>query len=87
MSVTIWINQHYLLRIHDIAEETLTHSAITHCIDFSLISQAGGLGSVTTSWTLGDVIVNTLARKARYMGSIPVVGAIFPILLTNHWLP
>ena len=36
---------------------------------------------MVTLGILGGLMVSTLARKARYMGSIPILGAIFPIFI------
>ena len=36
---------------------------------------------LVTSGTLGGIMVGTLARNARHVGSIPVVGAIHPIFI------
>ena len=40
------------------------------------------MGRVMTSGSLGGIIVSTLARIARDVGSI--LGAIFPIFITPH---
>ena len=36
------------------------------------------VGRVVTLGTLGGEIISTLARNARDVGSIPILGAIFP---------
>ena len=41
-----------------------------------------GLGRVVTSSSLGGVMINTLARHAKDVGSIPTIGAKFPIFIT-----
>ena len=41
-----------------------------------------GVNRMMTLWTLGSVMVNTLARTARDLGSVPGVGTIFHILIT-----
>ena len=41
-----------------------------------------GMGRVMTSGSLSGVRISTLARNAKYVDSIPVLGAIFPIFIT-----
>ena len=41
-----------------------------------------GVGRVGTSGSLGGIIVSTLSQNARDLGSIPTLGAIFPISIT-----
>ena len=40
-----------------------------------------GMGILVTSVSLGGVMVSILARNARYVGSIPAVGTLFPIFI------
>ena len=42
------------------------------------------MDNVVTSGRLGGDMVSTLDQKARYAGSIPTLGAIFPIFITPH---
>ena len=49
------------------------------------------MGIIVTSGTLGGVLVSTLAWSAIYVGSIPALGAMFPIFITpttivSDWL-
>ena len=39
------------------------------------------MGRVMTSGRLGGVMVSILAQNARVVGSIPIIGTIFPILI------
>ena len=41
------------------------------------------MGTVVTSGSLGGVMVRMLAQNARDVGSIPTLGAIFPIFITD----
>ena len=49
----------------------------------STLSQHVGVGMVVASGSLGRVILNTLARNARDVGSIPTLGAIFITSMTQ----
>ena len=40
------------------------------------------MGSMVTSGRLGDVIISTMAKNARGVGSIPALATIFPIFIT-----
>ena len=63
---------------------TLLIITVVVCTDFSGKEPHGqaGVGMVLTSGSLGGVIVSTLARNARDVGSIPALGTIFPIFIT-----
>ena len=39
---------------------------------------------MVASGNLGSVMVSTQVRNARDVGSIPALGAIFPIFITPH---
>ena len=41
-----------------------------------------GVDMVVISGSLGDVMINTVARIGRDVGLIPALGAIFPIMIT-----
>ena len=41
-----------------------------------------GVGRVVTPGSLGGVMVGMLAQNVRDVGSIPVLGMIFPIFIT-----
>ena len=41
-----------------------------------------GLDSVTTSGSIGDVMLSTLVSDERDVVSIPALGAMFPIFIT-----
>ena len=45
-----------------------------------------GVGSMATSGSLGGVMVRTLAWNVRDVGSIPDLGKIFPIFITQMTL-
>ena len=50
--------------------------------DKELHRQVGYHGILLTSGSLGVVMVSTLARNARDVGSIPALGTIFTIFIT-----
>ena len=43
-----------------------------------------GVGRMVLSGSLGGEMVNTLSRNARDVGSIPALGATFPIFIKTH---
>ena len=56
------------------------------CIDLSgkEPNRQVGVDRVVASGSLGDVMVSALPRNANNVGSIPVLGAIFPIFTHTH---
>ena len=48
------------------------------------LSDKNGMGKVIRSGNLGGVMVITMARNAKDVGSIPALGSIFPIFITAH---